>query len=167
MPLYEYECDACGHRFEHIHQKFSEPPIDTCPKCGGHVHKLMSSPAIQFKGSGFYITDYPKKDSATVGKSDAAGDAHGGSKSDAKGESGAHQAGGDSKGETKSEAKGDSKGETKPSASSSGDSSAGSPAAGFGKLQVLMISGVTSPSSRSWSRNALIHAPPRFDGRAK
>ena len=61
MPLYEYECDACGHRFEKI-QKFSDPPVDTCPKCGGAVHKLMSSPAFQFKGSGFYITDYAKKD---------------------------------------------------------------------------------------------------------
>lgn len=67
MPLYEYECDACGHRFEKI-QKFSDPLEDTCPKCGGHVHKLMSSPAIQFKGSGFYITDYARgsgKDSKT------------------------------------------------------------------------------------------------------
>ena len=61
MPLYEYECDACGHRFEKI-QKFSDPLEDTCPKCGSPVRKLMSSPAIQFKGSGFYITDYAKKD---------------------------------------------------------------------------------------------------------
>jgi putative FmdB family regulatory protein len=61
MPLYEYECDACGHRFEKI-QKFSDPIVDTCPICGGAVRKLMSSPAIQFKGSGFYITDYGKKD---------------------------------------------------------------------------------------------------------
>ena len=61
MPLYEYECDACGHRFEK-NQKFSDPIVDTCPICGGAVRKLMSSPAIQFKGSGFYITDYPKKD---------------------------------------------------------------------------------------------------------
>ena len=50
MPLYEYECEPCGHRFEKI-QKFSDPPVDTCPKCGGAVHKLMSSPAIQFKGT--------------------------------------------------------------------------------------------------------------------
>jgi putative FmdB family regulatory protein len=64
MPLYEYECDACGHRFERI-QKFSDPLADTCPKCGGGpVRKLMSSPAIQFKGSGWYITDYAKKDGA-------------------------------------------------------------------------------------------------------
>src|SRR5438270_704167 len=69
MPLYEYECDACGHRFEKI-QKFSDPLETTCPKCGGPVHKLMSSPAIQFKGSGFYITDYPKGDKGSAPKSD-------------------------------------------------------------------------------------------------
>lgn len=67
MPLYEYECDSCGHRFEKI-QKFSDPLVDTCPKCGKSVHKLMSSPAIQFKGSGFYITDYAKKESTPAGK---------------------------------------------------------------------------------------------------
>src|SRR3984893_15434532 len=69
MPLYEYECDQCGHRFEKI-QKFSDPLEDTCPKCGGPVHKLMSSPAIQFKGSGFYITDYPQGDKGPGPKSD-------------------------------------------------------------------------------------------------
>jgi putative FmdB family regulatory protein len=69
MPLYEYECDVCANRFEKI-QKFSDPLEDTCPKCGGHVHKLMSSPAIQFKGSGFYITDYPKGEKGSAPKSD-------------------------------------------------------------------------------------------------
>ncbi len=69
MPLYEYECDACGHRFEKI-QKFSDPLEDKCSKCGGPVHKLMSSPAIQFKGSGFYITDYAKKDHVAAEKAD-------------------------------------------------------------------------------------------------
>jgi putative FmdB family regulatory protein len=69
MPLYEYQCDACGHRFEKI-QKFSDPLETTCPKCGGVVHKLMSSPAIQFKGSGFYITDYAKKDYVSASKAD-------------------------------------------------------------------------------------------------
>jgi len=60
MPLYEYECDACGGRFEVI-QKFSEM-TEQCRKCGkGPVRRLMSSPAIQFKGSGFYITDYAQK----------------------------------------------------------------------------------------------------------
>jgi putative FmdB family regulatory protein len=63
MPLYEYECDACGQRFEKI-RKFSDPPLEVCAKCGkGPVHKLLSSPAIQFKGSGWYITDYAKKSS--------------------------------------------------------------------------------------------------------
>ena len=62
MPLYEYQCDACGNRFEKIVQ-FSDPPLETCPSCGGKVQKLLSSPAIQFKGSGWYITDYAKKNS--------------------------------------------------------------------------------------------------------
>lgn len=62
MPLYEYRCDACGHQFEVI-QKFSDKPVAECPKCsGGPVVKLLSSPAIQFKGNGWYITDYARKD---------------------------------------------------------------------------------------------------------
>src|SRR5229473_2615999 len=61
MPLYEYECEACGHRFERI-QKFSDPPVEVCPHCRKKkLHKLVSSPAIQFKGSGFYINDYARK----------------------------------------------------------------------------------------------------------
>ena len=68
MPLYEYQCDACSTRFERI-QKFSDPPIETCPSCSGPVRKLLSSPAIQFKGSGWYITDYAKKGSGEGGKS--------------------------------------------------------------------------------------------------
>jgi putative FmdB family regulatory protein len=67
MPLYEYECESCKKRFERI-QKFSDPPVDVCPNCGkGPVRKLLSSPAIQFKGSGFYITDYAKKSSSEAG----------------------------------------------------------------------------------------------------
>ncbi|HUQ88725.1 MAG TPA: FmdB family zinc ribbon protein [Vicinamibacterales bacterium] len=62
MPLYEYQCDKCAHRFEVI-QKYSDAPISVCPKCGGPVMKLLSSPAIQFKGSGWYITDYAKSGS--------------------------------------------------------------------------------------------------------
>jgi putative FmdB family regulatory protein len=61
MPLYEYQCESCAERFELI-QKFSDPPPETCPKCGkGPVQRLLSSPAIQFKGTGWYITDYAKK----------------------------------------------------------------------------------------------------------
>jgi putative FmdB family regulatory protein len=67
MPLYEYQCESCGHRFEKI-QKFSDPHEDTCPKCAGKMKRLVSSPAIQFKGSGWYITDYAKKSPADTGK---------------------------------------------------------------------------------------------------
>ena len=62
MPLYEYECDDCGHRFERI-RKFSDPPLTACPACAGRVRKLVSSPAIQFKGTGWYVTDYARKPS--------------------------------------------------------------------------------------------------------
>ncbi|HBO91597.1 MAG TPA: FmdB family transcriptional regulator [Acidobacteria bacterium] len=63
MPLYEYKCDKCGLQFELI-RKLADPPVTTCLKCGGSVRKLMSAPAIRFKGSGWYVTDYAKKDSA-------------------------------------------------------------------------------------------------------
>ncbi len=62
MPLYEYECDDCGHRFELI-RKFSDQPLTDCPVCAGRVRKLVSSPAIQFKGTGWYVTDYARKPS--------------------------------------------------------------------------------------------------------
>ena len=68
MPLYEYECEPAGHRFERI-QKFSDPPVETCPTCGGKVRKLLSSPVIQFKGSGWYVTDYARKPSGEGAKS--------------------------------------------------------------------------------------------------
>ncbi len=63
MPLYEYQCKKCGHRFEKI-QKFSDKPIKKCPECGGPVEQTISAPAVQFKGSGWYVTDYAKKSSA-------------------------------------------------------------------------------------------------------
>jgi putative FmdB family regulatory protein len=74
MPLYEYRCESCEHRFEVI-QKFSDAPVSVCPHCGkGPVVKLMSSPAIQFKGSGFYITDYARKDSGKDSSKDSGKD---------------------------------------------------------------------------------------------
>jgi putative FmdB family regulatory protein len=82
MPLYEYECVTNGHRFERI-QKFSDPPIDACPTCGSEVRKLLSSPAIQFKGSGWYITDYAKKS----GSVDSSASTKGETKSESTGES--------------------------------------------------------------------------------
>jgi len=66
MPLYEYQCESCHHRFELI-QRFSDPHAHACPECGGPVKKLLSSPAIQFKGSGWYITDYARKGGSDAG----------------------------------------------------------------------------------------------------
>jgi len=89
MPLYEYECDVCAHRFELI-QKFTDPPPAACPRCGGAVTKLLSSPAIQFKGSGFYLTDYgrsgSKGDNANVksGKNDSGSSSSESTSSDSK-----------------------------------------------------------------------------------
>lgn len=68
MPIYEYKCQDCHKRFEKI-QKVSDPPCKKCPSCGGKLKKLVSTSAIQFKGKGFYITDYPKKDAPSESKS--------------------------------------------------------------------------------------------------
>ena len=69
MPLYEYECPKDG-MFERI-QKFSDPPLAACPTCGGPVEKLASAPAIQFKGTGWYVTDYARKSSGVEGGKEA------------------------------------------------------------------------------------------------
>ena len=90
MPIYEYQCKQCGERHEII-QRISEDPLTHCPKCGGEMKKLISSPAIQFKGSGFYKTDYASS---------------GSSSSSAKSET---------KSETKTEGKTETKSEAKPS----------------------------------------------------
>jgi putative FmdB family regulatory protein len=84
MPLYEYQCDACDSRFEVI-QKYSDPSVETCRVCGkGPVRRLVSSPAIQFKGSGWYVTDYAKKSSSdtAAGSDGKAADAKAATKSD-------------------------------------------------------------------------------------
>lgn len=70
MPLYEYKCVKCGHRFERI-EKLSAPTTQKCPKCGKKAERQLSSPAIQFKGSGWYVTDYGGKSSSS---SESAGD---------------------------------------------------------------------------------------------
>ena len=107
MPLYEYECETCSHRFEVI-QKFSDAPISVCPKCGGPVQKLLSSPAIQFKGSGFYLTDYGR---GTGSKSESANTKAG------KAESGATSGGSDSAAKSDSGSGSDSKASTSDSSS--------------------------------------------------
>jgi putative FmdB family regulatory protein len=106
MPLYEYACTRCGKRFE-VRQKFSDEPVKTHEECGGEAERLLSTPSFQFKGTGWYVTDYGKSgggkspsngnpDTKSEGKSeskpdtksDAKADAKPGSKSDAKSDSG-------------------------------------------------------------------------------
>lgn len=99
MPLYEYQCKKCHHRFERI-QKFSDPHVKKCPDCGGPVEQVLSAPAVQFKGSGWYVTDYAKKSSGSTASSSS------------NGESGADSAG-----------KKDEKKETKPETSKAEGSS--------------------------------------------
>jgi putative FmdB family regulatory protein len=67
MPLYEYECFLCRHRFERI-QRVSDAKAPNCPECGGSVRRLLSAPALQFKGSGWYVTDYGKGTGGTAGE---------------------------------------------------------------------------------------------------
>jgi putative FmdB family regulatory protein len=72
LPLYEYRCRKCGHHLEKI-QKFYDSPVKTCARCGGHLERLVSAPAIRFKGSGWYVTDYARKPaSSESGKSENA-----------------------------------------------------------------------------------------------
>jgi putative FmdB family regulatory protein len=68
MPNYEYLCKKCGHRFEKI-RKFSDKQLRTCPECGGVIEQVISAPAVQFKGSGWYVTDYPKKGAGSAAAS--------------------------------------------------------------------------------------------------
>lgn len=97
MPIYEYQCTACRERHEVI-QSFSDAPLTHCPGCGGEMKKLISSPAIQFKGSGFYKTDYPSSSSTKADtKSETASESKSETKSDA------------AKSDTKSDTKSDSK----------------------------------------------------------
>jgi putative FmdB family regulatory protein len=70
MPLYEYQCKKCHHRFEKI-QKFSDPHVKKCPECGGPVEQVISAPAVQFKGSWWYVTDYAKKSSTSGSSSES------------------------------------------------------------------------------------------------
>jgi putative FmdB family regulatory protein len=108
MPIYEYKCRGCGETFEVI-QKFSDAPLTVHENCGGKIDRLLSPPAFQFKGTGWYVTDYARN-------SKSPGDANG--KSETTTEAG---------GQSKSEAKGEPKAETK-SGSKSDVKSSGAPA---------------------------------------
>jgi putative FmdB family regulatory protein len=101
VPIYEYKCEGCGETFEVI-QKFSDDPLTVHEKCGGAVHRLLSAPAFQFKGSGWYVTDYAKAGTSTPSKTESSDKAE--SKTEAKNE-------------TKAEKKTESKTESKPAAS--------------------------------------------------
>lgn len=105
MPLYEYQCVQCSER-EEVIQRHDAPPPAQCAKCGGGMKKLVSAPAIQFKGSGFYKNDYASKPAASTSSS---------SSSESKGESKSETTS-ESKPETKSETKTETKSETKTAA---------------------------------------------------
>jgi putative FmdB family regulatory protein len=98
MPLYEYECKKCGHRFERI-QRFSDPMVKKCPECGGKVEQMISAPAVQFKGTGWYVTDYAKKSSGSGSSSESKSD------SDGKGDSSKDSGSKDKDSRTKKESK--------------------------------------------------------------
>src|SRR5215467_13752478 len=102
MPLYEYRCSKCSEQFE-VLQKFSDAPLSVHENCGGAVERLISAPGLQFKGSGWYITDYARSGSKAT--SDGKPDGKSESKSDSKSET---------KTETKTETKSETKSESKP-----------------------------------------------------
>lgn len=101
MPLYEYKCEGCGETFEVI-QKFADEPLKVHEKCGGPVHRLLSAPAFQFKGTGWYVTDYAKHSGNVPAKTEPA-------KSDSSDSA--------SKASTDTATKTESKSESKPAAS--------------------------------------------------
>ncbi len=122
MPLYEYQCKQCGHRFEKI-QSFSAPEEKECPVCKGEVERLISAPALQFKGSGWYVNDYAGKGGAkAAGKSESG---TGGKDRAPAGET-SKSTSSDATGSTSSGSSGSSSGSGSSGTSSSGTSSSSS-----------------------------------------
>jgi putative FmdB family regulatory protein len=117
MPIYEYRCQECGKTSELL-QRMSDPPMAACPLCGGPVKKLISSPAVQFKGSGWYVTDYGSKKGDSASGGGKSGGSKSGESASSSGEGGGKSDGGGSGGEGKSA--------DKPSSSSSSESSGAS-----------------------------------------
>lgn len=117
MPIYEYECLQCGKRTELL-QRMDDAPLAACPNCGGEVKKLISSPAFQFKGSGWYVTDY-------AGKKGGGGEAKAEGKSEAKSESKAETGSAD-----KPEGKAEKAEKVEKAAASAAKSSGGSGSSG-------------------------------------
>jgi putative FmdB family regulatory protein len=120
VPIYEYKCEGCGETFEVI-QKFADEPLTVHEKCGGHVHRLMSAPAFQFKGTGWYVTDYAKGNVSGPPKAESSkGEGKGDGEKAGKSDSGKSESSEKSESSSKSDsaAKTDSKSESKPAASS-------------------------------------------------
>jgi putative FmdB family regulatory protein len=114
LPLYEYKCVKCGHRFEKI-EVVTASETKKCPKCGARAQRMASAPAIQFKGSGWYVTDYAGKGSAATpseGSGEGSGEA-----SPAKGSEKSSDKPAESKTQSKADSKSESKSESKPAAS--------------------------------------------------
>jgi putative FmdB family regulatory protein len=119
MPTYGYRCGSCGHEFE-IQQRITAQPLDTCPKCGGKLSKMLYPAGIIFKGSGYYTTDYKGSGDGSAGSSNGVAQASEGSsesKSDTKSES-KSESKAESKSESKVETKAESKTESKPKSKS-------------------------------------------------
>lgn len=117
MPIYEYQCEECGRTTEAL-QRIDEAPLSECPHCGGPLRKLISAPAFQFKGSGWYVTDYAKKGGGGgkgAGSESAGGGEGGGSKAESGSESSAKGSGGGGESAGRSSAK--------PSGGGTGDAS--------------------------------------------
>ncbi len=105
MPLYEYQCKKCKHKFEKI-QKFSDPPVRKCPECGSPVEKVMHAPNVQFKGTGWYVTDYGgKSDKSDKSKAEGSSDKTGSEKKESAKEDGVKSKDKDSGSSKKSESK--------------------------------------------------------------
>lgn len=111
MPIYEYRCEACGEVTEVI-QRFGDAPLAICPRCGGALKKMISAPAFQFKGTGWYVTDYARS---------------GGGQKPAEKAGGGESAKGESAGKTDGAGKSDGAGKGE-SASSGSDSAPSAPA---------------------------------------
>ena len=120
MPLYEYRCENCSEQFE-VMQKFSDQPLSTHEKCGGKVVRLLSAPALQFKGTGWYVTDYAKGSSSRGGRNEG-GKNEGGKNEGGKSDGGKNEggSGGDSsnKSETSKKDGSSSSNKSQPSTSS-------------------------------------------------
>lgn len=108
MPIYEYQCDQCGHKSEEM-QRLADAPITVCPNCGGPYRKLISAPAFQFKGSGWYVTDYARNQGGKgagkgEGGKEEGGKSESGGETSGKGEAGTKDGGGGKEGSKESSA---------------------------------------------------------------